>query len=111
MLILAGFEEEEIEKIKEVDDVIVASEEHLEWRVKRIIEEKPDGDYKRIDCTRTVIMHEVPNEKIRDVMREIRDLVKEHIIFATTTPTSLKWTLGNLISELEEEDAYFRGKR
>ncbi len=111
MLILAGFEEGEIEKIRAVDEVIPVSQEHLDWKVERIIEEKPIGDYRRIQCTRTVIMHSIPNEKIREVMREIRNLVKEHIIFATTTPTSLNWTLGNLISELEEEDAYFRGKR
>ncbi len=112
MIIAVGFEKEELQKLKEYDTVICASDDMRTWKVRDIIEKAQKNEYcNKIKAPRIVIMHNVPNERISVLMKGIRSTVNERVIFATTTPTSLDWNLDNLIAELEEEDAFFRGKR
>ena len=112
MIIAVGFENKEFQKLKEYDTVICASEDMRTWKVRDIIERAEKNGYcDKIKSSRIVIMHNVPSERISGLMKGIRSAVNKRIIFATTTPTSLDWSLDNLIAELEEEDAFFRGNR
>ncbi len=112
MLLLIGFPEEEMEKIKKsVGDIILPiSESQSDMVLEDIIKDKNKTSYTRFGEQRIVIMHDVPKEEIGNRIREIRKIIGEHIIFATTTPTSLKWQLYKLVEELLEEDKYFRSK-
>ena len=112
MLIAVGFEQEELESIKKFGAVLPLSNEYVTWKVKDLIENKPVSEsYHRINSPKIVIMHEVPKDKISSIMRGIREQIGKSVIFATTTPTSLDWTLDDLIKELEEEDNYFKNKK
>ncbi len=112
MLLLIGFPEEEIEKLKKAigDEILPISERQSDMILESIINERKEGSYTRFGEQRIVIMHDVPREEIGKKIGEIRKLIGEHIIFATTTPTSLKWQLYKLVEELLEEDEYFRSR-
>ncbi len=110
MLILVGFTEEELKKID--DEYYAVPPEFLDWKVEELIEKKPAGEkYVPVEDGKFVIMHDIPKEEISATMKRVRNAVDGHIIFATTTPTSLKWKLADLLSELKEEDAYFHRGR
>ncbi len=107
MLILVGFSEEEMNKID--GDKYAVSKEYVDWVLEELIEKKPKGEkYEPVERGKFVIMHNVPNEKISETMRSVRNAVEGRVIFATTTPTSLKWKISDLMEELLEEDEYFR---
>lgn len=110
MLILVGFEEDELKNID--DEYYAVSNEYKDWTIEKLIAETPGSEkYTPIKDGKFVIMHDLPNEVISKIMRGIRDKVNGHVIFATTTPTSLKWKLKDLLEELKEEDAYFHKKK
>ncbi len=111
MIILIGFEENEAKAIEDIDEVYMVSASLMDWKLSEIISKKPNVTYLKADTSRIVILHGVENRKISPMIREIRSRLTDHIIFATSTPTSMKWTLKDLVKELEEEDAYFRGRR
>jgi len=112
MLMAVGFDQEDIESIKKFGAVLPVSKEFVNWKVKDIIENKPASEsYHKINSPKIVIMHNVPKSDISPIMRGIREQVSERVIFATTTPTSLEWTLSDLVKELKEEDKYFKNKR
>lgn len=80
--------------------------ECLTWRLREIVEEKPDG---RSDWhERKFIITHGSNELIKRVISAVRGLKLGRIIFVSTTPISLERTLDDLISEWIEEDEYFR---
>ncbi len=110
MIILVGFENEEVELIKNnVNEKIrVVSKEEEDETLENIIKMEKQPGYEPLGEDRVVIMHELEKEKIRELIGTIRKIIPSHLIFATTTPTSLKWKIGNLIQELKEEDRYFR---
>jgi DNA primase catalytic subunit len=80
---------------------------HTLNQLHEIIKFPPKHVSREIEEERIVIMHEVPREKIGEIIREIRKKIPMHIIFATSTPTSLEWKIKDLIEELKEEDLYF----
>jgi len=112
MLLLIGFPKEEIELLQNnlKEDIYPVSEELSDWILEDIIREKRDVGYHRFGHQRIVIMHEIPKETLGEIIKNIRAIIKEHTIFATSTPTSLKWPLFKLVEELIEEDEYFRTK-
>ncbi len=111
MLLLIGFENDEIEKIKEIfKDVITVSKDMAEMKLIEIIEKKEELSGERLGQQRIVIMHDIPNEKIGSTINTIKKTIDKHVIFATSTPTSLQWKIRNLMEELLEEDRYFRSR-
>jgi len=55
-----------------------------------------------------VIMHNLQNDEIKEILSVFKKFKRWDIIFATTTETSLKWRLEDLLNELVKEDEYFR---
>ncbi len=111
MLILIGFKDEELRRIAERFETCIAVPRGKEERkLEEIIQNPPEYSGQRLGEQRIVIMHAIPKDNISKTMRELRKIVNEHIIFATSTPTSLQWKLRDLINELLEEDAYFRNR-
>ena len=109
MLLLIGFPEDEIRRIEErFEDVFPINAEWENEKVKDILSKAKPEEYIRFGGQRIVIMHDMDSKDISPTMKEIRSIVDEHIIFATTTPTSLEWELNKLVEELMEEDQYFR---
>jgi len=113
MLLLIGFPEDEVEKLeKKYDDIIPVSAQMENKMLEEIIKErKIEENYQVLGEQRMVIMHDVPRENLSKIMRDIREEIGQHIIFATSTPTSLKWKISDLMKELIEEDMYFRGQK
>ena len=111
MLIVIGFKNDEINTLKELDEVYPVSKSLLEMRLENIIEKRPKENYKMVEGRKIVIIHNIPRENIRRIIGTIRKRFGKEVIFATTTPTSLKWKIGELIRELMEEDAYFRNRK
>ena len=112
MLLLIGFPEEEIELLQRSveEEIYPVSDELANSLLEDIIRERKRIPYRRFGEQRIVIMHNVPKEKIGETIKGIRAIIREHIIFATSTHTSLKWQLYKLVEELLEEDEYFRSK-
>jgi len=113
MLLLIGFPKDEVEKLeKKYEDIIPVSAQMENKVLEEIIKEgKNTENYKVLGEQRMVIMHDVPKENLSKIIRDIREEIGEHIIFATSTPTSLKWKISDLMEELLEEDRYFRGQK
>ena len=112
MLLLIGFPESEVKKIKEEmgEEIYAVDDELRDVKLKEIIKmikKREEKDYGRLGEQRIVLMHNIPKENIPKIMKKIKEAVPFHIIFATTTPTSLDWSLDELIHELIEEDLYF----
>ena len=113
MILLIGFTPEEIKKImNEVNEKIrpVNVEESMEI-LENIIRRDENSSYKRLGDERIVLFHDIENGKIRELILKIRKIIQGHIIFATTTPTSIKWKVRDLIEELKEEDRYFMQRK
>lgn len=111
MLLLIGFENEEIEKLKEIfKNVIAVSKDMEEMKLSEVIEKKEEGRGGRLGQQRIVIMHDIPKEEIGSTINSIKKMIDKHIIFATSTPTSLQWKIRDLVEELLEEDRYFRSR-
>jgi hypothetical protein len=63
------------------------------------------------DRGRLVLFHNVSDPGVQALMRFFRGAVAGRPIFAVTTPTSLDWTLGELLAHLVEERAALEGGR
>jgi hypothetical protein len=51
-----------------------------------------------------IVLHGFENLEIKKVIKTLRENFPEKdLIFATSTPTNLKWTLEDLFNELEKE--------
>ncbi len=113
MLLLIGFPEDEVKRLKEKYADIIPIAADMEDRVlEEIIKEgKSSENYQILGDQRMVIMHDVPKENLSKLISKIRKEIGKHIIFATSTPTSLKWKISDLMEELLEEDRYFREQR
>ena len=113
MLLLIGFPGDEIERLRgKYTDTISISAEMEDRVLEDIIKEgKSAENYQVLGEQRMVIMHNVSKENLSKIMSEIRKEIGKHIIFATSTPTSLKWKVSDLMEELLEEDRYFREQR
>jgi Domain of unknown function (DUF3783) len=60
---------------------------------------------------RLVLFHGVSDAGVQALMRFFRGAVAGRPIFAVTTPTSIDWTLGQLLAHLVEERAALEGGR
>jgi hypothetical protein len=60
---------------------------------------------------RLVLFHHVSDAGVQALMRFFRRTVAGRPIFAVTTPTSIDWTLGQLLAHLVEERAALEGGR
>jgi Domain of unknown function (DUF3783) len=60
---------------------------------------------------RLVLFHNVSDAGVQALMRFFRGAVAGRPIFAVTTPTSIDWTLGQLLAHLVEERAALEGGR
>ncbi len=58
-----------------------------------------------------VLMHNLSNSEIKSVLSVFKSLGLKDVIFATTTETSLKWKLEDLLLELIKEDEYFKNRK
>ena len=109
-IILIGFDEIEIEGIRilfdDLGEIIIPEKRCMEFKVKDVLN-MPSATKSDWSSSKIVIIHE-GEKNIRRVMSRVKSLQLGRIIYATTTPTSLEWKLGDLIKELEEEDMYFR---
>ncbi|WP_457742189.1 DUF3783 domain-containing protein [Thermococcus sp.] len=111
-LLLVGFTEGEIERIKKLGFPLLPVPEHFKkLRVEEILERTTEGGKLDWIKGRFLIMHGLNNEEIKRVIDEARKLSDGRVIFATTTETNLKWTLEELLEELKAEDEYFRAMR
>ncbi|MDK2886160.1 MAG: hypothetical protein PWP54_718 [Thermosipho sp. (in: thermotogales)] len=51
-----------------------------------------------------IILHGFEDTEIKKVIKALREILPEkELVFATSTPTNLKWTLEDLLNELEKE--------
>lgn len=57
---------------------------------------------------KVVLLHNFEKQDILKIMKLIKEAFNEDIIFASTTPTSLKWTVEDLLEELNKEHEEFR---
>jgi len=57
---------------------------------------------------KVVLLHNFEKQDILKIMKLIKEAFNEEIIFASTTPTSLKWTVEDLLEELNKEHEEFR---
>ncbi|USG99148.1 DUF3783 domain-containing protein [Thermococcus argininiproducens] len=112
MILVIGFEKEEFSRIKEMLDefeVYEVPEYCRDWIIEEVVEKAPSfegsGNW---HWRKFIIMHDIPNESVKEVIGRVRSLGIKEIIFATTTPTSLSWMLEDLLKELIREDEYFR---
>jgi len=112
MILLIGFPKREIELLEKAldEEIYGVSEDLANSILENVIKERKNIPYRRLGKQRIVIMHDIPKENLGEIIKKIRTLIRDHIIFATSTPTSLKWQLYNLMEELIEEDEYFRSK-
>lgn len=115
MLIFIGFGDEELDKIKkyiDISDIFSINSASKTVLVSEIINniEKYVGDG-NWHTQKFVLMHELTNQDIKNVLSVFKQLGMKDVIFATTTPTSLNWTLQRLLDELIEEHEYFKNRR
>ncbi len=115
MILLIGFEKEDIDRIKDSlkdSEVFTLSQDSRNVVLKDIIENV--GGYLG-DCnwsdTKFVLMHDIDNEGIKRTLSVFKNLEMRDAIFATTTPTSLTWKLNDLLNELIEEHEYFKKQK
>ncbi len=54
------------------------------------------------------IMHDVPREKLSEVMQAIRSVLGKDVIFSITTETNLQWKVQDLIKELISEHEHMK---
>ncbi len=59
---------------------------------------------------RFVILHAFLPADLPPLMERIRWISAGPVIFASTTETSIQWSLDHLLNELSEEDRFFKGK-
>ena len=111
MLIVIGFKDDDIDFLREIDDVYPISKSLLGMTLGDIIEKRPKENYTVVEGRKIVIIHNISRENIKRILGSVREKFGNEVIFATTTPTSLKWKVGELIKELMEEDAYFRKRK
>ena len=114
MLLLIGFKESELAILKEslAFDLYPISESARSILLQEVIGniEQYTGDSLWHE-QKFVLMHELTNDDIKNVLSVFKKLGMRDVIFATTTPTSLSWTLENLLKELLEEHEYFRKQK
>ena len=61
---------------------------------------------------KVVIFHGFSKEELNRITELLKkSFPGQDIIMAITTPTSLQWKVGELISELKKEHEYFKKKR
>lgn len=113
MILVIGFSREEVERIKGVfEEVYEVPPYCRDWVLQEIIEKAPSlegsGDW---HDRKFFIMHGRENHEVKEALSRMKELGFRGVIYATTTPTSLKWPLEKLIQEWLEEDAYFRKMR
>ena len=56
-----------------------------------------------IEKTPIFIMHDVPREKLGDVMKAVKSVLGRDVIFSITTDTNLEWKVKDLLEELRKE--------
>ena len=115
MILLIGFDENEVRKIQEIlgeFKVYEIPQYCKDWSVQSITEKAEDLEGScNWHLKKFVLMHNLENHQIREVLAKIKSLNLGRIIFATTTPTSLTWKLEDLLEELIREDEYFQELR
>lgn len=114
MILLIGFEQEEVSRVKNAlseFDVYEVPEYCRDWIVEEVVAKAPtfqgSGNW---HWRKFLIMHDLSNEEVTRVIKVVRSQGISPI-FATTTPTSLTWKLEDLLNELIREDEYFRKLR
>ena len=115
MLIFIGFGDKELDKIKkyiDASDIFSINSASKAVSLGEIINniEKYAGDG-TWHMQKFVLMHGLTNKDIKNVLSVFKQLGMKDVIFATTTPTSLNWTLQHLLDELVEEHEYFKKRR
>ncbi|WP_297535318.1 DUF3783 domain-containing protein [Thermococcus sp.] len=111
-LLLVGFTEEEVERIKKLGFPLLPVPEHFrKLTVEEILERTTEGGKLDWAGGKFLIMHGLEGEAIKRVITEVRKLTEGRVIFATTTETNLGWTLEELLEELKKEDEYFRAMK
>lgn len=60
---------------------------------------------------KVVLLHNFEKQDILKIMKLIKEAFNEDIIFASTTPSSLKWTVEDLLEELNKEHEEFKKLR
>ncbi len=114
MLLLIGFKETELAILKEnlAFDLYPISDAARSILLQEVIDniEQYTGDSLWHE-QKFVLMHDLDNEGIKHTLSVFKKLGMRDVIFATTTPTSLSWTLENLLKELIEEHEYFRKQK
>lgn len=114
MILLIGFEGDEVSRIKNVlteFEVYEVPEYCRDWVVEEVVAKAPtfegSGNW---HWRKFIIMHNLSNEEVKGVINAVHSQGIS-AIFATTTPTSLTWKLEDLLNELIREDEYFRKLR
>lgn len=115
VVLLIGITDEHI--IKSLRDnlrleFIVLKESAREHIIEDIVKAPQQFEgYENWHHRKFVLMHDLENEEIKKVLSEFKRMGLKDAIFATTTKTSLKWKLGDLLEELIKEDEYFKKGR
>lgn len=114
MILIIGFEQDEVSRVRETlgeFDIYEVPEYCRDWIVAEVVAKAPtfegSGNW---HWRKFVIMHNLSNEEVKRVIKDVRSQGID-AIFATTTPTSLTWKLEDLLNELIREDEYFRKLR
>ncbi len=110
-ILLIGFSDREFQKVANAigkSRLFAVPEYCRDWVVEEVVtkaeELKGPSDW---HLRKFVIMHELDNETLKEVIRSVKALHFDRVIFATTTETSLTWKLEDLLEELMAEDNYF----
>ncbi len=57
------------------------------------------------------IMHNIPRDKLSKVMKAIKSVLGQEVIFSITTETNLDWKVNELIEELILEHEHMKKTR
>ncbi|AIF69045.1 hypothetical protein PAP_03125 [Palaeococcus pacificus DY20341] len=112
MILLIGFDKGEVKALRDTLNeyrIYEIPEYCRDWVLQEIVEkaEKLEGSG-NWHVRKFFLMHGLKDTQVREALEKVKALKMGRIIFATTTPTSLTWTLEDLMRELIKEDEHFR---
>ncbi|MCD6383224.1 MAG: DUF3783 domain-containing protein [Thermoplasmata archaeon] len=110
MILLIGFREDEVERIEEAmgEEVFSIGEVGLTRELGEVVKSPQRYSGFADVGGRYLIVHSAPGGRLGEIIQTVKMVVEGDVIPATTTPTSLKWVVKDLLQELKKEHEYFK---
>ena len=112
-VLLIGFDDNEIERMRLEGIPVHPISEN--GRYVRILDILRDPDTYEGNSSwkgeRFALLHAFLPQDLPPLMERIREIGRGPVIFASTTETSIQWSLDHLLNQLSEEDRIFKGEK